>query len=289
MAVIAYELEGPAQTPGALLAFLEFDATITEGHASSVRITDHPVEDGSNVSDHVRSDPERLVLEVHVTNTPVRFPPNVMVSQNTAYNSVNKLADEREAYRARTKGSPTGSLQPLTLKVPTAKHRLGGPQVTSGFSATRLLGLRIPGIKPTATPSPISPGVTQFLQARTLQFDAEFDRVHDIYEELIRLMNAGVVVRVLTYMRDYTNMTIRTVDTTRVGASGSGAAFQVTLQQIRIVDSETVSFPESLRRKRKKLGGKATTKPTANETAKVETSWLSSITGLGSVVPWRSR
>lgn len=51
---------------------IAFDATITEVHESTATVTEHPVETGSNIADHVRVDPQSLSCEVFVSMTPNR-------------------------------------------------------------------------------------------------------------------------------------------------------------------------------------------------------------------------
>lgn len=52
------------------LQLLEFDASVKEVHSGDVVITDHPVEEGSDISDHVRRNPEVLSVEGIVSNHP---------------------------------------------------------------------------------------------------------------------------------------------------------------------------------------------------------------------------
>lgn len=51
---------------------LTVDACLTENHQLQETVTDHPVERGVRITDHVRPEPRRLTLECVVTNTPVR-------------------------------------------------------------------------------------------------------------------------------------------------------------------------------------------------------------------------
>ncbi len=53
---------------------IEFDATLSENHPSSNVVTEHPVERGVNVTDHVRPEVDRVTLEVYVTNAPIKVP-----------------------------------------------------------------------------------------------------------------------------------------------------------------------------------------------------------------------
>ena len=50
---------------------IAFDLTISEGHRSTSKVTEHPVEQGSNVADHIRQETQGLDLTVFVTNTPI--------------------------------------------------------------------------------------------------------------------------------------------------------------------------------------------------------------------------
>lgn len=52
---------------------LEFDASMSEGHTTTAATTDHPVEDGADQSDHIRIEPDVLVIRGIVTNHPIIF------------------------------------------------------------------------------------------------------------------------------------------------------------------------------------------------------------------------
>jgi hypothetical protein len=48
-----------------------FDQTTSEGHEFTCEVTEHEVETGSNIADHVKINPQGLTLELFVTNTPI--------------------------------------------------------------------------------------------------------------------------------------------------------------------------------------------------------------------------
>lgn len=50
---------------------LKFDAVVREGHSGTTDYTQHPLEDGSVISDHAINQPERLELAVQVSNYPI--------------------------------------------------------------------------------------------------------------------------------------------------------------------------------------------------------------------------
>ena len=50
---------------------LELEATLEENHEGSAETTDHPVESGADVTDHIRRKPDELTLKGIVSNTPI--------------------------------------------------------------------------------------------------------------------------------------------------------------------------------------------------------------------------
>ena len=55
------------------VGFVQFDCTLSERHSDEAEITEHPVELGANVSDHIRKLPASIELNGMVTNTPIVF------------------------------------------------------------------------------------------------------------------------------------------------------------------------------------------------------------------------
>lgn len=68
MAELTWTLENGGE------ASLVFDATVRDSHIASATITEHPVEDGVAISDHIRPDLDRVTLNVVVSNTPIASP-----------------------------------------------------------------------------------------------------------------------------------------------------------------------------------------------------------------------
>jgi len=52
-------------------AFMEFDATMSEQVTDEAEVTSHPVEDGTDISDHVQLKPRQLSLTQLATNAPL--------------------------------------------------------------------------------------------------------------------------------------------------------------------------------------------------------------------------
>jgi hypothetical protein len=53
---------------------LEVDVTVSENYEHPSEVTDHPVETGSNITDHVRPGNETCRFECIVSNTPIEVP-----------------------------------------------------------------------------------------------------------------------------------------------------------------------------------------------------------------------
>lgn len=49
---------------------LTLDASLSESHSAEAEATDHPVEQGANITDHIRPKPQMLTIEGFVSNTP---------------------------------------------------------------------------------------------------------------------------------------------------------------------------------------------------------------------------
>lgn len=54
-----------------ILATVTFDVSENETHKSTAKVTDHPVEQGANVADHIQDMPDTLDLVARVSNTPI--------------------------------------------------------------------------------------------------------------------------------------------------------------------------------------------------------------------------
>lgn len=67
---VLFRAEG-AKIDAATIGLVELDATISEVHTSQVDATQHPVERGASIVDHLRLQPEELQLEGIISNSPI--------------------------------------------------------------------------------------------------------------------------------------------------------------------------------------------------------------------------
>jgi len=76
MALVASGIIRPPRLVGSSLKTIDdqimtFDAMITENPSFTAELTSHPVEDGADVTDHFRRNPDKLTMVVFITNTPI--------------------------------------------------------------------------------------------------------------------------------------------------------------------------------------------------------------------------
>lgn len=84
---------------------VELDAILSENHRFPGRISQFPIEDGSNISDHIKNDPISVTIRGFVTNSPVailgtRFSQDDPVQ--TAFDSLKEIRKNRTLVRLVT-------------------------------------------------------------------------------------------------------------------------------------------------------------------------------------------
>lgn len=84
-----------------------FDAFTKENHVGSVRVTEHPVQGGSNISDHAYNLPDKLTIEVLVSDSVQPIVAGQFASGKTksisAYEVIRKLKEKRVLVSVRTR------------------------------------------------------------------------------------------------------------------------------------------------------------------------------------------
>lgn len=88
---------GQAGQPSFLANLLFFDATLKEGHRAKNVITRQPVEQGVDITDHVRPEPDELSLDAIITNSPLNsdgLDPNSVNNASAAYQLLLSLKND---------------------------------------------------------------------------------------------------------------------------------------------------------------------------------------------------
>ncbi len=84
-----------------------FDAFIREGHSGTVKVTEHPVQTGANISDHAYNLPDRLNVEIFVSDSMDEVLTGQFSDYETksvsAYMVLRKLKEERQLVNINTR------------------------------------------------------------------------------------------------------------------------------------------------------------------------------------------
>lgn len=81
-------------TAGGTTTILEVDITPTQGFERTAEVTEHPVEAGAPIADHVKLNNGVITLEALITNTPVRIPSTQMQGATRASGTTSTAAGD---------------------------------------------------------------------------------------------------------------------------------------------------------------------------------------------------
>jgi hypothetical protein len=222
---------------------LLFDLTVNEQHEKTVQITTFPVEEGSDINDHVRATPRTVTLDMFISNAPLYALGRGGGQQRT-------IPIEAPVYQA-----------PFAL-TPGAVFSAAGGAVHSLVDA-------IVGNSPKS------------YAADVLAFDSPFDAVADALDTLDRLQGdqdsktPATLVDVTTSKRTYTGMILENYKLTRGASEGTGAKVTLSFRKLRTVTTKLVGTPtpaEARGQKAKstgKKGGKDAKDPTKKKSVLV--------------------
>lgn len=99
---------GEAITQDQTTILFQFDASITENFNKTAQVTDHPVEDGADVTDHIRRLPEEIEIRGWVSNDPILFLASLRIGPaprnraEDAYEELRRIMDEGQLVRVVT-------------------------------------------------------------------------------------------------------------------------------------------------------------------------------------------
>lgn len=200
--------------------YITLDVASKLQHTSTNQVTDHPVETGANISDHVRPDPDVLTVEGVISNTPILLPSD---HAGSAQETTETVAADWSGFdnRRTVRGAERtiGDIAPVP-------RLFGGIGIGGGQSAQ--IGRQVPGGS---------------LAANVKVFTEEFDRVGECYLELREVRDTGTLCSVLTHRWLYDNMAITQLDVTDDGQTGHALRFTVAFKQVRFGATKSEPVP----------------------------------------------
>ena len=228
------------------------DVSVREGHALTAEVTEHPVETGADVADHIRPMPATIDIEGAVTNHPIELP---------------------KSHAGTTRVNPS----PIEIEGEPSLGAIG--LVPGAHQAAALLGALKLDVRS-----------KRVFSASVLHFTEPFDRVSAVHAALVSIFERRALVTVVTGLMTYKNVALTALHIERTSEAGQGRLnFTASGRVLRIVSSQAADPPDPVdaRAKPKKSRGKQPTQPVSPPPASLvapgDTDKQSLLSKLGSI------
>jgi len=202
------------------------DVSVREGHALTADVTEHPVEAGADVADHIRPMPATIDIDGAVTNHPIELP---------------------KSHAGTTRVNPS----PIEIKGEPTLGAIG--LVPGAEQAAAVLGALKLDVRS-----------KRVFSASVLHFTEPFDRVSAVHAALVSIFERRALVTVVTGLMTYQNVALTALHIERTSEAGQGRLnFSASGKVLRIVNSQTAKLPDPVdaRAKPRKSRGKQPTQP----------------------------
>lgn len=94
--------------PDGTTGSITLDASVNEQHMNTAQVTEHQVESGPNITDHIRPLPQKLSIEGMITNTPIASPPPGLGSSGATASDASVTARFAKQTRTNRAGATVG-------------------------------------------------------------------------------------------------------------------------------------------------------------------------------------
>jgi hypothetical protein len=198
---------------------LDFDIVKAEEHSLSAQVTTHPVQEGANITDHVRPNLRHVSLKIRITDSPINQV-TLGASPGPLMGSYGPVSIAGSTSKLASYASITGGYPPLT--VPSQVPILAGLSVPT-------LGFPRPFVEAKTTGGETITVPVQ-LSANALK-TPPMDRVKRMWNAWARLCLEGIPVEVNSDLYQYPRMLITSVSAPRDGTNG--LEISIDLQELR--------------------------------------------------------
>jgi hypothetical protein len=225
------------------------DLVISEKWTENAAVTEHPVEQGANIVDHVRVELAKCELTIFATNEPI----GANSFQSPSLSGLELQGLPGPSFLVPL--PPIADVWQNQLALKGALLAAGGVVGGAiggavgnavGEAAGALLGSLIqPGDEPTLVPTTITlttaPQVSG--QAQTLTFDQDQDFVEATIQLLKSLKDNAQIIAVNGSKEANPSMVIEAFSYVRSKEEGTGAEITIAFKEILIVQTQTVTVP----------------------------------------------
>jgi hypothetical protein len=269
------------------IAGIWIDVSISEQHGSSAEVTRHPIEDGADVTDHVRILPDTISIEGLVTNQPLEAPGSHS-NDAVALESGSQLmtGDGQPIIEQRELGTTSTQI----TGEPMVPGYLGiVPGVSQINAILRSLGADLTPRRRFNMTTPRRSPQSVAYQSVALRFDRTFDRVRAVHDALRATFEARQPVQIVTALRIYESVVLVDLSIVRDASSSGALRFGASGQVIRIVKSQSaiVGKPEPTQPRALPAVSKGTQNTTPTSPTEVpprsKSAFLQLMTSLGAI------
>lgn len=212
---------------------LDVDVVMQASDKRSAKLTDHVVETGSVITDHVVIQPESLSMDLVVSQTPITVGEGRSLQQLSIDSTAQALSAKVYPLAVRdSEFQPGGFLllsQGLRTVVTGAANTLLGA-VGLGAGADKLTGSDVQLPQTTS-------------QARTLQATSATDRVTSVHDQLIAIMNGKLLVTVSFKGRLYIDYLLTEIELSHQAGKFGQGSFKVQARAFRTVTGVAAQLP----------------------------------------------
>jgi hypothetical protein len=242
----------PDPTTGAYLLWTDgagqhtfvFDCVISEDWTEPVQITEHPVEDGPNVTDNIRIGLISCRLQIRATNEPIQ-------DNQWATMGAQSLPLQVPAPQwIPASGALIVPVWQSGIGLKSGLADLAGAVLGAGGAVAAIaLGSLLPGaalptiVVPGQGLAPTSIAPSSQVNATSDTFTEPDDFVLKTYAQLQTLKNTPQLVQVIGTKCVASNMAIDDLQLHRAQDTGTGASISLSLRQILLVTTATVPTP----------------------------------------------
>ena len=208
---------------------LDVDVVMAATDRRTAKLTDHVVETGATITDHVIIQPEELTLELVVSQTPLK-----------GKGFARQLSGGLEI------GGTRLAKKQYPLEIPPSRFTPGGFFLI-GTGAQAIVGAVI-GLISGGEPSGMTGSEVQqtrgTIQVDALKADQPVDRVSEAHDRLIEIMNGALPVTISFKGRLYNQYLLTEVVLEQAAGSFGAGKFKVTARAFRTVNSKEAKLPD---------------------------------------------
>jgi hypothetical protein len=205
---------------------LDVDVVMAAADKRTAKVTDHVVETGVVISDHVVIQPESLSMELLVTQTPFT---GTQVSIGIDAPS-SKLVSKNYPLDVRPSEFVPGGFFLLTQGVQAVVASVANALLGAAGAGTQMKGSE-------------RQETSAKLTAQVIQGD-NADRVADVHDKLIEILNGAMPVTVSFKGRLYVDYLLEEVELTHAAGKFGAGTFKVKARALNTVDAATAALPD---------------------------------------------